>query len=68
MHFFMEFVNSATGLKFQILKRKVKINVCSIWPFAQILDDFYYLDIWQYAIYFVSALFKELALITIIEM
>ena len=64
----MEFVNSATGLKFQILKRKVKINVCSIWPFAQILDDFYYLDIWQYAIYFVSALFKELALITIIEM
>jgi len=44
------------------------MNVCSIWPFAQILDDFYYLDIWQCARYFVAALFKELALITIIEM
>jgi len=31
-------------------------------------DDFYYLDIWQCARYFVAALFKELALITIIEM
>ena len=29
------------------------------------LDDFYYLDIWQCARYFVAALFKELALITI---
>jgi len=46
----------------------VKINVCSIWPLGQILDDFYYLDIWLYARYFVAALFKELALITIIEM
>ena len=44
------------------------MNVCSIWPFAQILDDFYYLDIWQCAIYFVAVLFKELAIITIIEM
>ena len=44
------------------------MNVCSIWPFAQILDDFYYLDIWQCARYFVAASFKELALITIIEM
>ena len=44
------------------------MNVCSIWPFAQISDDFYYLDIWQCAIYFVAALFKELALLTIIEM
>jgi len=46
----------------------VKINICSIWPFAQISDDFYHFDIWQCAIYFVAALFKELALITIIEM
>jgi len=30
-------------------------------------DDFYYLDIWQCASYFVAALFKELALITIRE-
>ena len=46
----------------------MKINVCSIWPFAQISDDFYYLDIWQCARYFVAALFKELALITIREL
>jgi len=46
----------------------VKLNVCSIWPFAQISHDFYYLDIWQCARYFVAALFKELALITIREM
>jgi len=44
------------------------MNVCSIWSLAQISDDFYYLDIWQCARYFVAALFKELALITIIEM
>ena len=44
------------------------MNGCSIWPFAQISDDFYYLDIWQCARYFVAALFMELALITIIEM
>ena len=44
------------------------MNVCSIWPFAQISDDFYYLDIWQCARYFVAALFKKLALITIREM
>ena len=44
------------------------MNVCSIWPIAQIPDDFYYLDIWQCAIYFVAALFKQLALITVIEM
>jgi len=44
------------------------MNVCSIWPFAEISDDFYYLDIWQCARYFVAALFKELALITIREM
>ena len=43
------------------------MNVCSIWPFAQISDDFYYLDIWQCAWYFVAALFKELAVITIRE-
>jgi len=43
------------------------MNVCSNWPFAQISDDFYYLDIWQCARYFVAALFKELALITIRE-
>jgi len=42
--------------------------VRSIWPFAQISDDFYYLDMWQCGGYFVAALFKELALITIIEM
>jgi len=46
----------------------VKINVCSIWPFAQISDDFYNFDIWRCAFYFVTALFKELVLITIIEM
>jgi len=46
----------------------VKTNVCSIWPFAQISDDIYYLDIWQCARYFVAALFKELALIAIREM
>jgi len=44
------------------------MNFCSIWPLAQILDDFYYLDIWQCARYFFAALFKGLALITIIEM
>jgi len=44
------------------------MNVCSIWPFAQISDDFYYLDIWQCARYFVAALFKGLAFITITEM
>jgi len=44
------------------------MNVCSIWPCAQISDDFHYLGIWQYARYFVAALFIELALITIREM
>ena len=44
------------------------MNVCSIWPFAQISDDFYYPDVWQCARYFVAALFKELVLITIREM
>jgi len=44
------------------------MNVCSIWPFEQICDDFYYLDIWQRARQFVAASFKELALITIKEM
>jgi len=44
------------------------MNVCSIWPFAQILDDFLYLDIRQCVRYFVAALFKELALIIIREM
>ena len=44
------------------------MNVGSIWPFAQISDDFCYLGIWQCARYFVAALFKELALITIREM
>jgi len=27
------------------------MNVCSIWPFAQISDDFNYLGIWQCARY-----------------
>jgi len=44
------------------------MKVCSIWPFAQISDDFYYLGIWQCARYFAAALFKGLALITIREM
>ena len=44
------------------------MNVCSIWPFAQISDDFYSLDIWQRARYFVAALFKELVSIIIKEM
>jgi len=44
------------------------MNVCSIWPCVQISGDFYYLDIWQCAIYFVAALFKDLASIIIIEM
>jgi len=44
------------------------MNFCSIWPFAQIADDFYYLGIWQWARYFVAALFKELALIATREM
>jgi len=48
--------------------RKVKINLYSFWPFAQISDNFYYLNIWQCAIYFVAALFNELALNIIIEM
>jgi len=43
------------------------MNVCSIWPFAQISDDFCYLGIWQCARYFVAALFKELGLIAIRE-
>ena len=64
MHFVMDFVNKATDLRLYIPKRKVKMNACSIWPFAQILDDFCYLDIWQCATYFIAALFKELALIT----
>jgi len=37
------------------------MNVCSIWLFAQISDDVYYLNIRQCARYFVAALFKELA-------
>jgi len=65
MHFFIEFVNRATGLRLYVPKRKVKTNVCSIWPFAQISDDFYNLGIWQCARYFVATLYKELALITI---
>ena len=44
MHLFMEFVNKATSLGLQIPKRKVKMTVCSIWLFAHISDDFYYLD------------------------
>jgi len=40
MHFFKEFVNKATGLWLYIPKRKVKMNGCGIWPFAQISDDF----------------------------
>jgi len=48
--------------------RKVKINLYSFWPFAQISDNFYYLNIWQCAIYFVAALFNELVLNIIIEM
>jgi len=39
----MEFVNKATGLSLHILRRKVKMNVCRIWPSAQISGDFYYL-------------------------
>jgi len=39
-------------------------NICSIWPFAQNSDYFYYLCIWQWGRYFVAALFKELASIT----
>jgi len=42
------------------------MKVCNIWPFAQISDDFYYLDIWQCGRCFVAALFKKFALITII--
>jgi len=68
MDFFMEFANKATGLSLYIPKRKVKMNVCSIWQFAQISDDFYYLGTWQCARYFVAALCKQLALITIREM
>jgi len=44
------------------------MNIFGIWPFAQISEDFYYLDIWQCARYFVAASFKQLALITIREM
>ena len=64
----MEFVNKATGVSLYIPKTKVNMNVCGIWPIAQISNDFYYLGIWQCARYFVAALFKELALITIKEM
>jgi len=63
IHTFKEFVNKATSLRLWIPKRKVKMNVCSIWPFAQISVDFCCLGIWQCARYFVAALFKELALI-----
>jgi len=62
MHFFVEFANKAVGLRLYIPKRNVKMNVCSIWAFAQILDDFYYLGIWQCARYFDAALFKDLQL------
>jgi len=44
------------------------MNVCSTWPFAQISDDFYCLDIWQCARCFAAALFKKLVLTTIREM
>ena len=44
------------------------MNVYSIWAFAQISDNFCYLDISQCARCFVAELFKELALITIREM
>jgi len=44
------------------------MNIYSIWAFAQISDDFYYLDIWQCARYVVATLFKDLALIAIREM
>jgi len=68
MHFFMEFVNKAIGLRLYIPKRKAKMNVWSIWPFALMSGDSYYLSTWQCARYFVAALFKELSLITIREM
>ena len=68
MHVFMAFLNKATGLRLKIPKRTVKMNVCNIWPFAQISYDFYYYYIWQSSRYFVAALLKELALITIREM
>jgi len=67
IHFFKEFVNKATGLRLEIPERKVTMNVCSIWAFAQISDDFHHLGNWQWARYFVAALFKELALIIIRE-
>jgi len=67
MHFFVEFVYKTTGLSLHIPKRKVKMNVCSIWPFAQFSDDFIILVLAMCQI-FVAALFKELALITIREM
>ena len=41
---------------------------CSIWLFAQISDNFYYLDISPYARYFVALLFKESDIITIREL
>jgi len=31
------------------------MNVCSIWPLAQILDEFYYLGIREWARYFLAA-------------
>jgi len=68
IHFFKEFVNKATGLRLYIPKRKVTMNVCSIWQCAQISDDFYYLGIWQWARYVFAALFKDLTLITFREM
>jgi len=61
MHFFIEFVNKATGLKLYIPKRKVKNNVCSNWQFAQIWGDFNYLGIWQCGRYFVATLFKRVS-------
>jgi len=63
MHFFKGICKEGHRFEVALPKRKVTMNVCTIWPFVQISDDFYYLGIWQCARYFVAALLKELALI-----
>jgi len=63
----MEFVNKATGLRCKFLRGKWKWMFAVFGRLHKFSGDFYYLDIWQCARYFVAALFKELALITIRE-
>jgi len=45
MHFFKGICKEGHRFEVALPKRKVTMNVCTIWPFVQISDDFYYLGI-----------------------